>query len=226
MPRVVLEVAAFDPASAVAAAAAGADRVELCRDADAGGLTPPLAWVRRVTAAVPVPVVAMVRSHADGWTFTDREHAAMRDDARALVGAGAAGVVWGALRPDGSLDGDALAALVAAVRPHPVTVHRAVDHARDLGTALVVAREAGARRVLTSGGAPTAWEGVERLAALVGAAGDRLSVMPGGGVRAGTVAEIVRRTGAHEVHSGASAPGQRVVDPAEVRRLRAAIDAR
>ncbi|WP_412069888.1 copper homeostasis protein CutC [Rubrivirga sp. IMCC43871] len=225
MPRVLLEIAAFDPASALAAADAGADRIELCRDAEVGGLTPPLDWVREVTAATEVPVVAMVRAHADGWTFTPDEHAAMRDDARAVVEAGAAGVVWGALRPDGTVDAEALAALVDAVAPHPVTVHRAFDAAPDASDALAAVRAAGAVRILTSGGAATAREGLDRLATLAHAAGDAVSVMPGGGVRASNVVEIVRRTGAREVHSAASAPGTAYVDADEVRRVRARLDA-
>ena len=79
----VLDVADFDPASALAAAHAGADRVELCRDASAGGLTPPVGWVERVTVG-PAPVVAMLRARAAGWTSTPGEHAAMQADARRM----------------------------------------------------------------------------------------------------------------------------------------------
>jgi len=223
-PPVLLEIAAFDPASALAAAEAGADRIELCRDAAASGLTPPLDWVRHVTEATRVPVMAMVRAHAAGWSFSDAEHAAMRDDARRVLDAGAAGVVWGALRADGAVDADALQALVEAVAPHPVTFHKAVDAARDLGEAVDTLLACGVRRVLTSGGAPTALAGADRLAALIERVGTEIGVMPGGGVRAANVAEIVRRTGARQVHSGASAPGSDRVDAAEVRRLRAVLD--
>lgn len=220
----LLEVAAFDPASALDAARAGAGRVELCRAPEAGGLTPPLDWVRTVAEAVEVPVMGMVRPHADGWTFTAEEHAAMREAARRVIEAGATGVVWGALRADGTVDAPALRALVDAVAPHPVTVHRAFDAARDLGEALDAITEAGAARVLTGGGPGRAIDHADRLAALVRRAGDAVAVMPGGGVRAGHVAELVRQTGTREVHSGASAPGSVRVDPAEVRRLRAALD--
>ena len=222
----LLEVAAFDPDSALAAARAGADRVELCRAPEVGGLTPPLDWVRAVTEAVDLPVMAMVRPHADGWTFSPAEHAAMRETARRTIEAGASGVVWGALRADGTIDGPALRALVEAVAPHSVTVHRAFDAARDLDEALDAILEAGASRVLTGGGSGGALANAGRLAALVRRAGDALTVMPGGGVRADHVAELVRQAGAREVHSGASAPGSVRVDPDEVRRLRAALDAR
>ena len=167
----------------------------------------------------------MVRAHADGWAFTASEHAAMRAEAREAAAAGAAGVVWGALRADVTIDTDALRALVDAVAPVPVTVHRAFDHARDLDAALDALVACGVRRVLTGGGPGPALPNAGRIARLVARAGDAIAVMPGGGVRAANAAELVRRTGAREVHSGASRPGTGRVDPAEVRRLRAALDA-
>ncbi len=222
---VTLEIAAFDLDSALAAGHAGADRIELCRDAAAGGLTPPLDWIERSTTEATVPVVAMIRSHANGWTFTADEHAAMRRDARAAIQAGATGVVWGALRADGALDEPALRALVDTVGPAEVVVHRAFDAARDLDEALDMLLACGVPRVLTGGGPGDAASNLARLAALVQRAGDALTVMPGGGVRAENVAEVVRQSGAREVHSGARIRGGAAVDPAEARRLRAALDA-
>ena len=220
-PPITLEIAAFELASARAAAAAGADRIELCRDAAAGGRTPPVAWVRQLVAETDVPVVAMVRSHADGWTFRDDEHAAMRDDAGALLDAGAAGVVWGALTPGDDIDAEALRQLVAAVAPAPVVFHRAFDAARDLDAALDTLIDCGVARVLTGGGPGPAFSNLDRLAALTRRAGDRITVMPGGGVRASNVGEVLDRTGAREIHSGArSGDG---VDPAEVGALRRAL---
>ena len=222
-PTPVLEIAAFELASALAAAEAGADRVELCRDASAGGLTPPIGWIETVVAQTDVPVVAMIRSHADGWTFADAEHAAMRADAQTAIRAGASGVVWGALQADGTVDADALRQLVEAVTPYPVIFHRAFDAARDLDEALDVLIDCGVTRVLTGGGPGRALDNVDRLAALVQRAGDRITVMPGGGVRAANIAEIFERTGAREGHSGASGAGDGRVDPVEVRNLRAAL---
>jgi len=220
----VLEIAAFELASALAAAEAGADRIELCCDASAGGLTPPLEWIETVTAQTNVPVVAMIRSHADGWTFTDAEHAAMRADAQAAIRAGASGIVWGALRPDGTVDAPALRQLVETVAPHPVVFHRAFDASRDLDEALDVLVDCGVTRVLTGGGPGRATDTADRLAELMQRAGEDLTVMPGGGVRATNVAEIFERTGAREVHSGASSTGDGRVDPAEVRNLRVVLE--
>ena len=56
-----VEVIAQSVADAVAAEAGGADRLELVRDLDQDGLTPPPELVRAVVAAVRIPVYAMLR---------------------------------------------------------------------------------------------------------------------------------------------------------------------
>ena len=56
-------------------------------------------------------------------------------------------------------------------------------------------------RVLTSGGAPTALDGAEIIAALVDQAADRITVVAGGGIREQNVSDVVARTGVREVHT-------------------------
>ena len=115
------------------------------------------------------------------------------------------GFVVGALRPDGSVDLDAVRTLVTACGDAPVTFHKAFDQVPDRAAALEELAGLGVRRVLTSGGAASTLEGAEELAALVAQAGDRIVVLAGGGVRPGNVADLVRRTGVKEVHLRAAA---------------------
>ena len=58
----------------------------------------------------------------------------------------------------------------------------------------------GMKRVLTSGGAPTALEGVQQIASLVKRAGRAVAILAGGGVREESVQEVVHRSGVGEVH--------------------------
>jgi copper homeostasis protein len=58
----------------------------------------------------------------------------------------------------------------------------------------------GVTRILTSGRAASAEDGVAEIARTVEQAAGRIVVMPGGGIREGNVAEIARRTGAEEIH--------------------------
>jgi copper homeostasis protein len=108
--------------------------------------------------------------------------------------------VIGALRPDGTVDADLTARLIADARPVSVTFHRAFDLARDPVVALDALIALGVDRVLTSGQAPTAPEGAPLIADLVRRSRGRIGVLPGGGIRADNAAALVAATGVTEIH--------------------------
>ena len=90
--------------------------------------------------------------------------------------------------------------LLEASHPLPFTFHRAFDVTRDLDESLDALQALGAQRVLTSGGAPTATEGAEKLARLVRRGGERIVILAGGGVRRDNVGLLVQATKVREVH--------------------------
>ena len=200
-PAVLLEACVDTVDSAVAAGRAGASRLELCSGLAEGGTTPSPGLVAEVRARATVPVFVMIRPRGGDFTFNDAEVSVMLRDIVALRAAGADGIVGGALRPDGTIDGTITRRLIEAAHPLPFTVHRAFDFTPDPGAALDSLMELGAARVLTSGGAATAAEGAAALASLVRQAAGRIVLLAGGGVRAANAAELVRRTGVHEVHA-------------------------
>jgi copper homeostasis protein len=202
---VLVESCVTSLAEAEASVDAGAGRVELCAELDEGGLTPPADLVREVALTVPVPVFAMVRPRPGDFVYARAEIDCMLRQVEAARSAGASGIVTGALRPDGSVDAAALRRLVDAAGPLPVTFHRAFDAAGDPGDALETLVEVGVSRVLTSGGGSAAIDGADALAGLVRRARSRIVIMPGGRVRGAHVVELVRRTGAAEVHARAEA---------------------
>ncbi len=219
--RVRVEVCVEDVDGAVLAENRGADRVELCVDLAEGGLTPSaglVAEVLRRTTRVGVQV--LLRSRAGDFTAGESELRVLEADiaaVRALAdralseqahadrppGGRAVGFVLGVLRADRTVDEAATARLVRACGDAPVTFHRAFDLVPDPLAALEAVARLGIARVLTSGGAPTALAGADALAGLVRAAGGRVTVLAGGGVRPDTVAELVTRTGVREVHFAA-----------------------
>jgi copper homeostasis protein len=93
--------------------------------------------------------------------------------------------------------------LIQRAKPISVTFHRAFDMTSEPLMALETLVELGVDRILTSGQAPTAFEGAETIAALIKAAVGRIIVMPGGGITANNVARVVRATGAEEIHFAA-----------------------
>ncbi len=179
MGELKLEIAVQDAVGAAAAREAGADRVELCSALDVGGLTPSIAMVEAVVAT-GIPVHVLVRPRPGGFRYSATEISLMVRDIEAIVDAGAAGVVVGALTTEDTLDTHALTALQEAAEGLEVTAHRCVDVLEDPADAVARLARLGFARVLTSGGAPSATEGVETLARMAGAA--ELEVMAGGGV--------------------------------------------
>ena len=114
--------------------------------------------------------------------------------------AGAAGVVLGLLRPDCRVEVERSRALVELAHPMKVTFHRAFDTTLDLSEALEAVIETGADCLLTSGGRPDVLTGAEAIRQLRAQAGERLSVMAGGGLRLGNLVEVVQRTGVSLLH--------------------------
>ena len=190
-----------------AAIAGGAQRIELCSALSVGGLTPSAGLMRLATAS-PVPVFPMLRPRAGSFVYDADELDLIRRDIDAVAEAGLRGVVVGASKPSGELDVRGCETLISHARGLglAVTLHRAVDLTPDPVEAVDVAVELGVERILTSGGARTAPEGADTLAAMVERAAGRLSIMAGSGVSAVNAAELVRRTGVREVHGSCSRP--------------------
>lgn len=135
--------------------------------------------------------------------------------------AGADGVVIGLLDRKGSVELEWTARLAQAARPLAVTFHRAVDGTPDVGASIEALARLGIDRVLTSGGAPSAVEGLGTLTRLVREAGSRIGILPGGRVRGENAARIVQATGAREIHVGFPAgaePGRVALVAAALRR--------
>ncbi|MFO1046894.1 MAG: copper homeostasis protein CutC [Geminicoccaceae bacterium] len=203
-----LEVCVADAQSLAAAVAGGADRIELCSALELGGLTPSPGMMA-LAAAARVPAYAMVRPHAGDFVFEARDLDIMLRDIDAIRAAGLAGVVIGASRPDGRLDIALLERLIAHAQGLGTTLHRAIDLVPDFAEATEAAVALGVERILTSGGAPTALEGMHNLAVAHAAAKGRLAIMAGAGLNPGNVGRLLAHGVIDEIHgscAGAERP--------------------
>lgn len=200
--RILLEVAAESVDDACAAARGGADRLELCSALDLGGLTPTPATLAAVKRAVKIPVVAMIRPRAGGFCYSEAELAVMEADIDAAVAAGADGLVFGVLLPDGRIDAPGMRRLIARCAGRPAICHRAFDFTPDPRGALAELINLGIARVLTSGQQPSVATpaGTQQICELLRLAAGRIEILPGGGIRPENVAELVRATGCTQVH--------------------------
>ena len=214
----MLEICAFHPADAVLAAESGADRVELCIDYLAGGLTPPPAWIQQVKQEIDVPLVVMVRPRGGNFFFDHNDWESMQRSAEALVHAGADALVFGGLTSSGALAVDQCRRLIESVDV-PCILHRAFDEIGAPFEALEAAIDSGFSRVLTAWGS----RDLDLLVELKKSAGTRIDIMPGGGIRSINAHQYLD-LGFSSLHSAAITNHKRGTDAAEVRALKKLIN--
>jgi copper homeostasis protein len=194
-----LEVCCGDLQSVRAAIEGGAHRVELCEALELDGLTPSEAMMESAIG-MGIPVQVLIRVREGDFVYNKDEICKMRNDIRLARKLGAAGVVIGALMPDGSIDEEAIRCMMDEAEGLSVTFHRAFDVCRKPEEVLEKIISLGCHRLLTSGQAPTAEQGIPMLKKLVEQADGRIIIMPGAGVNPQNASRILEETGAIEIH--------------------------
>jgi copper homeostasis protein len=202
--RYVLEVCTASVADCSAAAAGGADRIELNTALDLGGLTPSLGLLVEARRAVSVPLIAMMRPRPGGFCYDAPAFATLQRDVDLALSHGADGIAFGFLLADGTLDVDRCRRVVrqAERARAEVVFHRAFDVVPDPERTLDALIDLGVTRILTSGQAPSAPEGARRIARWIERAAGRIEILPAGGIRADTVGTLLAETGCTQVHAG------------------------
>ena len=196
-----IEACCPDLESVRAAVKAGAGRIELCEELGIGGVTPSEALLHQaLEEAGNVPVNVLIRPRGGNFVYTPDEVEQMLRSIRMCRAAGANGVVIGALLADGSVDTATVSRLVLEANGLDITFHRAFDESADLRQALEDIIGLGIKRILTSGGCPTAYLGRFVLRDLVHQAAGRITIMPGCGILPSNIDEIASITGAIEFH--------------------------
>lgn len=197
------EICANSAESCVAAQAGGAHRVELCASMPEGGTTPSFGEIRLARKLIDIRLHVIIRPRGGDFLYTPLELDIMEEDIHMARQAGADGVVFGCLTPEGDLDMPAMRRLMKISEGMSVTFHRAFDYVRSPEQVLEHLIDLGVNRVLTSGQQPTAMQGASLLAELVRQAAGRIVIMPGCGVNEWNIAELAACTGASEFHFSA-----------------------
>jgi copper homeostasis protein len=200
--KVLVEGIACSADDARVAQSAGVDRLEICSAMVLGGLTPSLGTFKAIRQATTLDLMAMVRPRASGFCYSSSEFVAMNSDVEALMDAGANGIVFGILDDQGDVDVARCREIISRIGSKQIVFHRAFDAATDAISTLEILVDLGVTRVLTSGQAPSALQGVDLIRRLLEIARDRIEILVGGGVRPETVREIIHFTGARQVHLG------------------------
>lgn len=200
MAVTLFEVCVADIAGVKTAAEGGADRVELCAALEIGGITPSLGLVRAALEET-LPVYVLIRPRGGDFVFSAAEVDVMLDDIVNYASAGVDGFAIGALTPERKIDIPTMTRLVEICGDRSVTLHRSFDHTRNPSEALEQAVDLGIERVLTSGGASSAIEGLEPLRKLATQAAGRILIMPGGGITPVNLEKLLDSFPATDVHA-------------------------
>ena len=203
----LLEVCCGNRQSAINAAEAGAQRIELCRDLPLGGLTPSYEDILFCRKHLPLKTFVLIRPRGGDFCYTDKEFDQILSDINFCRKQGIPGVVVGFLLPDFSIDVEKSRLAIEAAGPMQVTFHRAFDRCKDWPKALEQIIDCGFHRILTSGQHPTAPEGAETLAEIVKRAQHRITILAGSGVNSDNVTELIRKTHTDEVHASCKLNG-------------------
>jgi copper homeostasis protein len=200
----LLEIACFSPQSATEAVKAGADRIELCTNRDAGGVTPASQDFEIARGAVKsVPIHVMIRPRGGEFEYNDEEFLLMKGAIQKFSSLGADGFVFGILM-NGRVAKQKCWELVQLAGGRPCTFHRAFDELEDLDAGLRDVSACGFKAVLTSGGKFDAVYGTVQVAKLVKLAAETdVEIIVGGGVRSSNIERLIQETEAHWYHSSA-----------------------
>ncbi len=213
-----LEVVVTDAAEALTAQNAGATRVELVAKLDLGGFTPDYKTVEAVTRAVSIPVHVMIRPHDDGFFYDREDRLQIIESATMMRGLGASCIVFGALDEHDHVDVD-LVQEVLGSSGLPMTFHRAFDAARSLSASYAtLAAIDGVERILTTGGANTAWDGREQLRELC--SGNTFpAILGAGAIDASNLRDLIQFTGLREIHVARGARTDSRIDGNKIEQL-------
>lgn len=216
-----LEIACFNLESAIIAQIGGADRVELCDNIQEGGTTPDFETTKLARVALSIDLFVIIRPRGGDFVYSEEEFQQMKEQIIQFKEIGVNGFVFGILKEDGSVNKEQNAALVALAEPLPCTFHRAFDVAKNVFESLEDVIDCGFMTILTSGQEKNVVEGIDVLTELVKKANNRITIMPGGGLRSSNIGLIKEKTNAVFYHSSAIVDGSETADNDEVNTLKA-----
>lgn len=204
----ILEICAADIESVHAAAEGGADRVELCSALSEGGITPSIGFIKQALKVRNIKVHVLIRPRNGDFLYSKDEIELMLDDIAVCREIGVHGIVIGALTPDGDIDVDTCRRLIDTAGGMSITFHRAFDLSKDPFKSIDKIIELGCNRLLTSGHAISAEDGIRLLSELVKYANERIIILAGGGITPSNAAKIIGEAGVNEIHASARSSKQ------------------
>lgn len=203
MGNIKIEVCTVSIQDAINAEKSGADRIELNSALAYGGLTPGITTLKKVKELINIPVMVMIRPRSGGFCYSELEFELMKDELKAVIEAGADGVVFGILNENSEIDYKRNKILQQIAAPVTTVFHRAFDITPDPLSALDKLEEIGFDRVLTSAQVNKVENNLSLAQKLVDYSKDKIDIVLCGGIRKHNVSKIVQNTNTKEIHFSA-----------------------
>jgi copper homeostasis protein len=219
MKRSRLETACFDLSSAIIAADQGANRLEYATDYSSGGVTPDIESFRILREKTNIPVYILIRCRAGNFLYNETELLTMEKSIHEFAKAGADGFVFGCLDENNNVDKAANVRLLKAAGSLPCTFHRAIDRTTDLLQALTTIISLGFSCILSSGGKATAMEGAAMLWKMMEKSDNKITIMPGGGIRSENLQLLTETCPSVWYHSACIPQGSSTIDASELQKM-------
>lgn len=219
-----LEIACFNKQSAVIAQSYGADRIEFCSGFEVGGTTPNVLETSQLLSEITIPIFVMIRPRGGNFCYTDEEFQSMKNSIEAFKKLKVSGFVFGILHQDRTVDIIRNKELVALSKPFPCTFHRAFDEVPNIETALEAVISCNFDAVLTSGTKPNAVEGATQLKTLIAQSKNRITIMPGGGLRSSNLKNLHQELQTTYYHSSAITATAQTANGEEIKALKLVIN--
>lgn len=215
-----LEIACFNVESAKIAHENGADRIELCDGFEVGGTTPNPMNVINTRKFLSSDLFVMIRPRGGDFVYSDTEFEQMKLEISEFKKLNINGFVFGILDENNYIDVKRNTELVNLAKPFPCTFHRAFDEVADYEQALEDVISCRFSTILTSGTHSNVMDGIDVLKKLVRQAQNRITIMPGGGLRSTNINHIQEVTKATFYHSSAIINGSQIANPEEIFNLK------
>jgi copper homeostasis protein len=178
----------------------GADRIELCDNLLEGGTTPSYGTIKNSVSNISIPINVIIRPRSGNFIYSDEEFEIMLDDIKICKDLMVNGIVYGVLNNENKIDVEKVKLIMAAASPLKQTFHMAFDEIENKKEAIDILVSLKVDRILTKGGENSALENLNSLQNLITYAQDKIIIIPGGGVNKDNLVQVIKETGAKEVH--------------------------
>ena len=218
--KYILELACFNLESCLLAQQSGADRIEFCADYSVGGVTPNYHDILKAREIVQIPMHVIIRPRGGDFNYSQNEIDVMKKDIEFCKANNINGVVFGVLTNDKKINRTINKELVDLAENMSTTFHRAIDECTDIKEAMSDLISLGFKRVLTSGGKSNALAGIEVLKDFQNTFGEKIIIIPGGGIRHSNLQKLLNETNCKEYHSAAILNNSELINTEEVKQLK------